>query len=249
MGLEFVTRSNWGSQYASVYEHRMNDSYYRLNLPLDYLFCHISVTPEVGDSLGDESEAMRIIERVGYDRFNSGFSYNTAVHDTGRIMLGMPFTAKGTHTINDKSVPGFPFDLNRYGHAVCLPQVESTLVTDIQVQNIARWGAALKLAGINNARNGKFYPHATFAWKACPGAKMIARLDDCNDLLNDYIRNGIGDEMDISKEDMKKIVANAAYDATVKALDENRYRDRDNKEATRSVSGLLLGIDDQLSKS
>lgn len=248
-GLVLTPRHTWGTAHERVYEYRMLNDYYRLSMPLDYLFLHISVTTEVGDTKVQEYEAMRIIERVGYDRFKSGFSYNSAAHDTGRLMLGMPFTAKGTHTVNDKQIDGFPYDLNRAGHAICLPQVEATPVTDKQVDSLAKWGAALKRAGVNNVKGGVFYPHLKFAWKACPGAKMVDRLSDLNDKLNDYIKNGLeGADMPLNKEDLDKIEA-ASYRGTVKALDEKRYEDRDSKDTKRSISGTVAELEQRVPKS
>lgn len=249
-GLRFNTRAEWGSQYESVYHYRKTREPYALgnNFPLNFLFVHISVTPEVGDSLGDEFEAMRIIERVGYDRFKSGFSYNFAAHDSGRLMMGQPLNAKGTHTVNDKNVSGMPYNLNMDAHAIVLPQMEDDEVTDVQVDSIARWGACLKRTGLNNVRGNRFYPHAHVAWKACPGAKMIARLDDANDLMNDYIRKGLpSSAMAVSEQDLKKIVANASYRAARKALRERVYQDRNNPKIKRSVVGMLAEIEKQTS--
>jgi hypothetical protein len=59
--------------------------------------------------------------RIGMERFGSGVSYNFLVHmQTGEVAVGQPLDAKGTHTLNEKRVPGYSYDQNLVARAIRL---------------------------------------------------------------------------------------------------------------------------------
>jgi len=184
-GLQIASRRSWGSTFnygtpRTVY------------VPTRYLFLHIAVVDDPDDRLSTERAVVRQIERIGIQRFPStGISYNAVAFDTGRLYDGQPLTRRGAHTINEFGVPGYPTNLNYYGHAIVLPQQTSDAVTNAQVDAVARWGAAVVRAGYSRAN--QFMPHRKFAPKDCPGDKAVARLDDINRLLRHYIAEGLDD--------------------------------------------------------
>jgi hypothetical protein len=182
-GLAIAARPQWGSTY--------NYSSLRLvYIPTRYLFLHVAVIADPDDLVGTEHEVMRALERIGARRFpNTGISYSAAAFDTGRLYDAQPLDRRGAHTVNELGVPGYPYNLNYYGHAIVLPQMVADPVTDAQVEAVARWGAAVVRAGWSTAR--EFLPHRKFAPKDCPGDKAVARLPEINDRLQHYIANGL----------------------------------------------------------
>lgn len=100
---------------ANVYQwRRANRPHHLLPLhPVDTLWQHITVTFDTGPLVGDFNADMRTVERIGFERFGAGFSYNLAVDmDSGMVGIGQPFDAKGTHTIMEVPREGFSFDQN-----------------------------------------------------------------------------------------------------------------------------------------
>lgn len=178
-GLEINTRGDW----RAVFDYSNLRTIY---LPGDYLFLHISVTNRTDDWRAD----MRTIERIGISRFpNTGISYNAAAFPDGRIADAQPLDRRGAHTLNELGVPGYPENLNYYGHAIVLPQMVGDPVTNAQVDAVAQWGAAVVRAGYSRA--DRFLPHRMFAPKDCPGDRAVARLDDINGLLRHYVQEGL----------------------------------------------------------
>lgn len=179
-GLLISSRTEWGSDFLYGTQRPL------IELPAPYLYLHISVTHLSADWRAD----MRTIEDIGAKRFpNTGISYSAAAFPDGRLADGQPLWRKGAHTVNDLGTPGYPYDLNGYGHAICLPQMVDDPVTDAQVDAIARWGAALVRAGYSTAR--EFLPHRMFANKDCPGDRAIARLAEINSRLRHYSIEGL----------------------------------------------------------
>lgn len=180
-GTKVVTRRQWGARFRA--------SLNRFYPPGEYLFVHIAVI----DNAPSKVERMRLIERIGVQRFQrTHFPYNDVAFEDGDIYVGQPLKRKGAHTINGKGIDGYPYDLNAHGHAICLPQNVEDRVTDAQKDSIARWAAAKVLSGESTAK--RILPHRMFAWKSCPGDKMMAELDDVNRLFRQYVRNGLGKE-------------------------------------------------------
>jgi hypothetical protein len=181
-GLQFTTREQWGATHN--YAARP-----AVTIPTRYLFWHIAVIADPNDLVGTERERMRALERIGNQRFKSGISYGWAVFDTGRQYEGARLDRKGTHTVNDKELAGYPSNLNYYGISCVLPQVEADEVTDAQLDGTARFGAATRRARLTTAT--EWYPHQKFANKACPGRRAMARLAELNKLTDHYTRVGL----------------------------------------------------------
>lgn len=173
-GRTVLTRKEWGSKYESVYQERRKNR--AVELPVDYLYSHISVTVDDGKLTGDFISDMLELERIGYQRFKSGISYNWAIDAvTGMIGEGMPLDARGTHTVNDKNVAGFPNQLNAHGHAVVLIGMPGVKPSAEFIRSFAAIRAAEIAAGVLKA-NAPIYPHSKFAAKDCPTAAVRAIL-------------------------------------------------------------------------
>lgn len=201
-GLEIVQREQWGAvqKYTSTRD---------VTMPARGFVLHISVTQDPDDLGGREDDSMRVIERIGQERFGIGFPYNAAAFDTGRLYEGQPLTRRGAHTVNTREIPGFPRDMNFAWRALCLPQMVADQVTDPQIDAAARWAAAQIRAGLAVA-GATWSGHRDYASKDCPGTNGYARLDDLNALTRHYEAHGLDapedDDMAMSAEDREWFV-------------------------------------------
>lgn len=162
MGFDVVTRKEWGTVHESLYQSRRRNK--PVKLPVRYSFAHISVTKNTSSFAAD----MRTLERIGYERFGSGISYNWAIDpDTGQIGEGQPVDAKGTHTVNDKGISGFPENLNLYGHAICCIGMPGLKVSERFKLSFAALLQASYSEGVM-VTGAPLYPHSMFANKDCP---------------------------------------------------------------------------------
>lgn len=166
-GVKVYTRGQWGTQHAEVYRWR------RLNKPVtadpaDTLVQHITVTFDSGVFVGDFKTDMQTVERIGYERFKSGVSYNFVVDmATGEIGEGMPLDAKGTHTINYKNFPGFSFDQNLVARAVAVLGMPTTpLSLEAERSLLLLMKAMVKFKALTEGFD--YMPHSAFAAKDCP---------------------------------------------------------------------------------
>lgn len=161
------TRRQWGSKYPATYAWRLIWKRAKRH-PVDTLVQHITVTFDTGPLTGDFYEDMRTIERIGMERFGSGFSYNAAIDmGTGMIGLGMPFKAKGTHTVNDKRVPGYSHDQNYWARAIAGLGMPGRPLSQDAEWALSHFIAALIDEGVLTD-DPDYDPHSKFAYKDCP---------------------------------------------------------------------------------
>lgn len=183
-GYKIRTKEQWGSKHLPLYGERLRSK--PVDFPVAYGFVHITVTHSHGD------QGMRDIEQIGVDRFGTGVSYNWVVdHKTDHtIYIGQPLAAKGAHTVNNKNVAGFPYNLNYFGHAVAYMGDVTDPVCDDCVDTIAAIFAAEQIEGPMRSGAG-IYPHRKFAAKSCPGDKLNARMDDIVKLVGLKVKHGL----------------------------------------------------------
>lgn len=175
-GVECFTRAEWGSpREADGSYARRRGTHPMPAGPASCHFLHITVTRD-SDTIREGKAGARQVEGYGYST-PPMVSYQDLVTNEGRYFQGQDYGTKGTHTVNDKDVPGFPRDLNLYGYACALMQNVGDEVTDRQVEVIARVFAAREIAGLVK-RGAPVYPHRKFAAKSCPGDKAMARLGE-----------------------------------------------------------------------
>lgn len=165
-GLRVHTRSQWGSKYGATYEQRR-----RLKpalQPADTVVQHITVTLDHGDLTGDFYADVRTVERIGYERFGSGVSYNWVVDmTTGDVAEGQPLDAKGTHTVNNKDVPGYSYDQNYAARAIAVLGMPGDKLSAKAARSIAGIMAAM-MDEKAITTHFDYVPHSLFAWKDCP---------------------------------------------------------------------------------
>lgn len=165
-----LNRDQWGSQHEDVYRWR------RLNKPVDkmpspVLMQHITVTLDHGPLTGDFIRDVQTVERIGYERFGSGMSYNWIVDMyTGMIAVGQPLDAAGTHTVNDKRVQGYPmppYSMNYMARAVAVLGMPNTPLSRTARRSLVLLGLAMVQEGALTKKY-LYLPHSKFASKDCP---------------------------------------------------------------------------------
>lgn len=184
-GLGIVTREAAGARYDYTSARRVDE-------PARWAFLHITVTDDPADTPEAEAAAWRIVEAIGQERFDIGFSYNAGAMQSGRLYEGQPLTRRGAHTVDNKATFGVKdASLNYGGRAVALVQDVEDAVTEGQIDACARWAAAQKRSGLM-LRDAPWYGHRDFAWKSCPGDKGYAWLPELRNRTEHYTINGLG---------------------------------------------------------
>jgi hypothetical protein len=181
-GLTVLTRRQWGSQHGALYAKRR--LWTRLGVwgkfrrKADTVVQHITVTFDSGVLIGDLKTDARTIERIGFERFGSGVSYNWLVDmRTGHVAVGQPLDAKGTHTVNDKRKPGFSRDQNLVARAIAVIGMPGTPLSDKAERSIVLLLEAMVLEGAITP-TFDYLPHSFFTWKDCPCTPTRSRMPE-----------------------------------------------------------------------
>lgn len=230
-GVECYTRTEWGTTREAAYVARRRTHPMPVG-PADFHFLHITVTRD-SDTIREGMAGARQVETYGYSN-PPMWSYQEGVTNEGRYFQGQDYGTKGTHTVNDKNVPGFPRDLNLVGYACALMQNVADEVTDVQVDVVARVFAARELAGFVNV-GAPIYPHRKFAAKSCPGDLAMLRLDEIRRLKNHYVQTAHHqqeDEMANSDEILSELKALRSEEKTRAVMN--------GKRAVRDVAFMKL---------
>ena len=169
-GVKVLSHKQWGSRHRAVYAWRRENKPHSLlpGTPVDTLWQHVTVTFDSGTFIGDFREDCRTVERIGYERFRSGVSYNVLVDmSRGWLAIGQPFDAKGTHTVMEKAQAGFSYDQNAVALAWAVIGVCGDMLSARAREAMARGIAAMMDVG---ACTGKpdYLPHSVAAYKDCP---------------------------------------------------------------------------------
>lgn len=197
VGLKITYREAWGARNSYTSPRTVQH-------PAQSFWLHISVTPDPDDFPADEAEAMRVVERIGNQRFGAGigFPYNAGAFQSGRLYEGQPLSRRGAHTVNNYGLrlPGGG-NLNQTGRAIALVQNVQDAVTEAQLHACAKWAAALILSG-EAVRTAKWYAHRQVTAKSCPGPKAWALMGQLQALTDRYVKLGIGDQITDQEEEM-----------------------------------------------
>lgn len=179
-GVEVLTHTDWGSQRMTVYRNRLDTHPHSLlpGKPVDTLWHHITVTFDDGVLVGDFKADCREVERIGFERFGSGVSYNILVdHNASkpRVAIGQFLEAKGTHTVNDKGIAGYSFNQNKVALAVAWVGMPGNRLNAHAVNAIVQVNAALIEVGAMTDHYD-CVPHSLVAAKDCPTDELRDRL-------------------------------------------------------------------------
>lgn len=161
-----LSHKQWDAQYEGVYLTRRETRV--AHQPADTVVQHITVTLDHGPLKGDFIEDVQTVERIGWERFQTGISYNWIVDmGTGWIAQGQYLDAAGSHTVNDKGVDGFSYNQNRMARAIAVLGMPKTKLSKKAVESIADIMVAMYRGGAIT-RTPDYLPHSHFAYKDCP---------------------------------------------------------------------------------
>ena len=171
-GLTVLTHGQWGSKQMRTYAERRKltreghwPGFRRL---ADTVVQHITVTLDHGPLTGDFKTDVQTVERIGMERFGSGISYNFLVDmATGMVAVGQPLDSKGTHTVNDKGVPGYSHDQNLAARAIAVLGMPGDELSRAAKRAISHLLAAMVEEGAITT-GFDYVPHSLFAYKDCP---------------------------------------------------------------------------------
>lgn len=91
--MNIIPRAIWGARYG--------DGYAVAPVPAPHLILHHSATATLpaGAPQDAEEAQMRLLERIGEERFGSGMSYTFAVFPSGRVYQGVSIGRASAHTL------------------------------------------------------------------------------------------------------------------------------------------------------
>jgi len=186
-GVRIVNRKGWGSQHRSLYWRRLI-THPVSRVEADTLWQHITVTRDDGTLPGEFSADMREVERIGFERFGSGFSYNFGVDmKTGWVGVGMPLKAKGTHTVNNKpsEQPNFSRDQNAVARAVAFIGMPGDKPSEKAIIAVSQLFAAMMEERALTAQPD-YVPHRLVAAKSCPTDAVVAVMPRIHQLAHKW---------------------------------------------------------------
>jgi hypothetical protein len=177
-GVTVLNRKQWGSKYPDIYKARRrrtkSGEWGPFTYKADTVVQHITVTRPSGDFAAD----VRLVERIGVERFGSGVSYNFLVDmTTGKVAVGQPLDSKGTHTVNDKDVPGFSHDQNLVARAIAVIGMPGTKLSRKAEDAIVSLLSAMRDEGAITV-GFDYVPHSMFAYKDCPCDATRNRMNE-----------------------------------------------------------------------
>jgi hypothetical protein len=171
-----LSHKQWDAKYEGVYLTRREIR--PAHQPADTVVQHITVTFDRGPLRGDFVEDMQLIERIGWERFQTGISYNWVIDmTTGWIAQGAYLDAQGSHTVNDKGVHGFSYNQNRMARAIAYMGMPKDKLSKLAVESAADVLTAMYRGGAIT-RTPDYLPHSHFAYKDCPCDPARAKMDE-----------------------------------------------------------------------
>lgn len=174
-GLKVYTRRQWGTQHSSVYWRRLVTHPVKRR-EADTLWQHISVTRDDGATKLDFFADMRELERIGWERFKTGVSYNFAIDmETGEVGVGQHLLAKGSHTLNNKGIPNYSFDQNAVARAIVFIGMPGQKPSKKAIRAAGHLFAAMMEERALTA-TPDYNPHRLVAAKACPTDAVVAAM-------------------------------------------------------------------------
>lgn len=187
-GVEVLTHDQWGSQRTGVYAERLRTRPHSLlpGRPVDTLWNHITVTNDDGTLIGEFKADMREVERIGFERFGTGFSYNVGFDANPphpRVGIGQFFEARGAHTINDKGIAGYSLNQNKVAIAFAWIGMPGDKINEHAREAMVQARAAAIEVGILTETYDDV-PHSLVAPKDCP-------TDELRDMLPALKRDGL----------------------------------------------------------
>lgn len=165
------SRASWGARYRAGFADRS------ANYPLPYAWTHHSVTKHLSEnaSVAEEKVQMRILERIGQQRFNGGISYTFVIFPSGRAYMGTGASRRGAHTggFNTLGIGTvFAGNYDEHKPSAAAEATYAELLKELESIGVLR----------NGQTNGGHRDAPGHSWNACPGDLLYARLGAINKL-------------------------------------------------------------------
>lgn len=169
MSARIASRSSWGPKYRNGVGNRSVG-----NLEL---YLHHSVTSQLSPnaSVAQEQAAMRVIERIGQQRFGTGMSYTIVIMPSGRAYWGVSPSRISYHSGGSR---------NTRGMAICLAgNYEANKITPTVINAV---GAVLaEMVRLGYRKNKTITAaHRQFKSTACPGKNAFNAISKMNAAAN-----------------------------------------------------------------
>lgn len=229
MTVQLISRGEWGAVEQ--------DGFYDRPMPFSEFWLHHSATiaPDLVFPWDDDDAAVRLLERIGEQRFGGGISYNQPITPIGRCYVGVSEDRVGAHT-KGHNTAGFAF--------VLVGNYTDRAPTAIQEEIIARRMVELHRAGkaTRHTLNGG---HRNVFETSCPGDAAYARIPAINrraDELWDlnYPANDIPMEETVTKEIIEQIAQRAAQVTLfVKQINLIGETDAEGNQRTGSLATIV----------
>lgn len=162
-------REQWGARRRNGWGDRS------ISYPLAFCFLHHDVAGEISENATVEQEKarMRLLEDIGWQRFQGSVSYPLVVFPSGRAYQGLGFSRVGAHTAG----------YNTPGMAIALVgNYESKRPTAAQERTIALALEAMHEEGILRQARVTHGHRDVFA-TSCPGGAAYGRIAAINALV------------------------------------------------------------------
>jgi hypothetical protein len=199
MTLTIVSRATWGARYDA------GDG--PAPLPASEVWLHHSATvaPDLAPPYDDEDAAVRLLEKIGEERFGHGISYTFAVMPTGRVYEGHGIARRGTHTAKRNSIARGIVLVGNYDEGrVPAPMIEGAAQLLVHGWR-SGWWTTPRLNGGHQQAPG--------AATACPGRYGMAAVLTINNRAAELAAGAPttthpeDDDMPITDDDAKKIAS------------------------------------------
>jgi hypothetical protein len=170
-----ISRASWGAVEPDGFGTRA--------LPTTEWWLHHSVTvaPDLVPPYTDDDAAIRLLERIGQQRFGGGISYTCLVTPVGRAYVGHSFWRRGAHTQGHNTI----------GAGICfVGNYETTRPTTAQLDAAAQVLCVAHRAGLSTAHrlNGG---HRDTKSTTCPGKYAYAAIAQINARAAEHWSNGL----------------------------------------------------------
>lgn len=163
------SRAQWGAVFLAGFGDRS------ANYPLAEDWTHHSVTLHLpaNATVAQEMAQMRVLERIGQQRFGRGISYSFVIFPSGRIYMGLGASRIGAHTGGRNSTSlGVCFAGNYENHkpTAAAEATYAEMLRDFHKAGILR----------SPRTNGGHRDAPGHQWNACAGRHLQARLAGIN---------------------------------------------------------------------
>lgn len=170
-----ISRATWGAVEPDGFGTRA--------LPTTEWWLHHTVTnaPNLLPPYSDDDAAIRLLERIGEQRFGGGISYTCLVTPVGRAYVGHSFWRRGAHTQGHNTI----------GAGIALVgNYETHRPTTVQLDAVAQLMCVAHRAGLSTGHRLSG-GHRDLKATTCPGRYAYDAIGQINARANGYWTDGL----------------------------------------------------------